>query len=102
MAWSPWIDLEIPKDENLSMPFDLPAPEGPRFPYGMVLSFDNHVLDKADLDIKDAAEGAEIDIRAFGKVIGYSNEDGRRCVRVQLTRIKIENEDAEETDEEKD
>lgn len=101
MAWSPWIELALPERDPMEpQPFDMPAPEGPRYPYGMRLSFDNHVLDAAELDIADAAEGAEIDIRAFGKIVSFSNDEGRRCVCVQLTRIKIEDEDTE--DEEKD
>lgn len=84
------------------MPFDLPAPTGPRYPYGMRLTFDNETLKAMDLDLKDIVNGAEIDMRAFGHVVAFSNEDGRCTVSVQLTRIKVENEDEEDESEEED
>ena len=96
MAWSPWIELALPEpDPSEPQPFDLPAPKGPRYPYGMRLQFDNHVLDAAHLDVGEVKEGQEFDMRGFGKVVGFRNEDGQRCVTIQLTRIKVENEDAE-------
>jgi hypothetical protein len=83
-----------------TMPFDRPAPTEPSYPYGMRLCFDDHVLDCCDLDIGEVVEGTEVDIRAFGKVVAFSNDEGRRTVTVQLQRIKIENEDAEPETEE--
>lgn len=102
MGWSKWIDLELPDDTRESMPFDLPAPKGPRYPWGMQLTFDDHCLEAAGLDMGDVDEGAEIDIRAFGKVIRFSNDEGRRSVTIQLTRIKVENEDEEDEEDEED
>jgi hypothetical protein len=95
MAWSKWIDLAMPEMTG-DMPFDMAAPKGPRYPYGMRLTLDNHCLDCADLELADLAVGAEIDIRAFGKVVVFSDENGQRSVSIQLTRIKVENEDDED------
>lgn len=100
MAWSKWIDLAMPSMQSGDMPFDMPAPTEPRYPYGMRITFDNHCLDCADLDLSDLAVGAEIDIRAFGKVVAFSDENGQRSVSIQLTRIKVENEDEEDEDDE--
>lgn len=103
MGWSNWIDLAMPAIETgESRPFDGPAPApGPHYHYGMRLNFDGHCLDACGLEMP-TKEGQELDIRAFGKVVGFRNEDGIRSVTVQLTRIKLENEDAETEDEEKD
>lgn len=102
MGWSKWIDLAMPADTMASMPFDLPAPAGPRYPYGMRITLDNQTLEAMDLELKDIVNGAEIDMRAFGHVVAFSNEDGRCSVSLQLTRIKIEAEDDEDTESEED
>lgn len=99
MGWSPWIDLARPVMVDNSMPFDRPAPTEPAYGYGMRLCFDDHVLDCCNLDIGDVAEGMEVDIRAFGKVVAFSNDEGRRTVTVQLMRIKLEAEDGEDEEE---
>ncbi len=60
MAWSPWIDLAMPeRDPMEAQPFDMPAPTGPRYPYGMRLCFDNHCIDVAEMDMTDLADGPE-------------------------------------------
>lgn len=99
MAWSPWIDLAMPAAEMATMPFDLPAPTSPRYPYGMRITLDNQTLEAMDLELKDIVNGAEIDMRAFGHVVAFSNEDGRCSVSIQICRLKIENEDTEDEED---
>lgn len=101
MGWSRWIDLAMPEMTG-DMPFDMPAPTGPRYPYGMRITLDNHCLECSDLDLTDIVNGAEIDIRAFGKVVAFSDENGQRSVSIQIQRIKIENEDTEDESDEED
>lgn len=103
MPFTKWIDLELPDDgpqgAMTSVPFDLPRPKGPQYPYGMRLCLDNHTLDAAGIEMAEIEDGAEIDIRAMGKVVGFSNDEGQRRVTIQLTRIKVENEDHEDEED---
>lgn len=100
MAWSKWIDLAMPETAR-EMPFDMPAPAstGPRYPYGLRITLDDATLSSLDIDLKDIINGAEIDMRAFGHVVAFSNEDGRCSVSIQLTRLKVENEDTEDEED---
>jgi hypothetical protein len=98
MGWSKLVDLAVSHDEAAPQPFDLPAPKGPHYPYGLRITFDDATLTKLSLDC-DCDIGDMIDLRAFATVVRVEKEDGRRCVTLQLEKISLENETDEKPDE---
>lgn len=91
MGWSKLVDLALPSNDDGPRPFDMPAPTGPRYPYGARITLDDHILTKMDLDC-DCDVGDVIDLRAFATVVRVEKEAGMRSVTLQIERLAVESE----------
>ena len=103
MSWSKMTDLALTDSEKMGSDVPCVQMDRPRYPYGLSLSFDQGVLDKLQLDIKDANVGDVIDLRAFATITSISqhdNADGAQGrVELQIEKIALENEATESTEE---
>lgn len=99
----PMIDMACPPDETpmILSPSDGPArAQGPRYPYGLSLCFNDDVLKKLKLDFTDVNVGETLHLFAFAKVTGKSmNEDAdagaNQRIELQITHLSGEDEDEE-------
>lgn len=100
MAWgSKLVDLAMSdqekEDAGMVAVSDGPG-SGPRYPFGMTLSFDKATLEKVGLGT-DVNVGDLLDARIFGTVTSISKHqrnDGTDscCVCVQVEKMSVENE----------
>lgn len=100
MGWTKFINLELDDDDRLDMAMPI-MPQGPEYPPGLRICLCDGELRKLDLEA-DPDIGDTIDIRAFAKVMSFSNYDGKRRVELQITDLAIEDENQEEPEEEAD
>ena len=103
MSWSKMTDLALTDEEKMDSELPCVPMDRPKYPYGLGLCFDQTVLDKLSLDIKDANVGDVIDIRAFATITAISQNDSadgpRNRVELQIEKIALENEATESTEE---
>lgn len=103
MAWSALVDLAMSPEEQEDMGMVASAPgdkgDGPRYPWGMTLSFNKATLDKLGLS-GNCDIGDLLDARIFGTVTSISmnkrnDGTGDCCVTVQIEKMSVENEMSE-------
>lgn len=80
-----------------------PSYNMPKYSYGLSICFDQEVLDKLNLDSSDVEPGDMLHMQCLAEVTSVSKNDtgdGEKCrVELVLTRIGIENENTELSDE---
>lgn len=100
MAWSALVDLAMTPEEqeDCGMVPAMPGEkgDGPRYPWGMSISFNKATLDKLGLS-PNCSIGDLLDARIFGTVTSVSmnkRNDGTEdcCVSVQIEKMAVENE----------
>lgn len=97
MAWSALVDLAMtPEEQEDAGMVAAEKSDGPRYPFGMSLSFDKATLDKLGLS-GDCNIGDLLDARIFAVVTAISKNqrnDGtdNMSVSVQIQKMSVENE----------
>lgn len=93
--WGNWVDLEFDDEEMVDNAIPT-LPDKPQYPWGTRITLCGRELEKLGLPMPQV--GAMIDLRAFGEVTCVSDDgtpSGQR-VEIQLQRMRVENEDEEE------
>ena len=100
-GWTKFVTTELDEDQKL----DMAVPMGslrdvPDFPYGMKISFDQHLLKRLKME-PDCEVGEYIDLRCFARVTSVTknqvNGEDRCCVEMTIEKISAEIEDDEST-----
>lgn len=94
-----YVDMELDDDRTSDMVTAYPAMKdrGPQYPYGLRICLDEASLKRLKFDHGDFRVGGILHLHAFARVSSVSDDSPR--VELQLTDLKIESEDAEDTAE---
>lgn len=80
-----------------------PTYNASKYPWGLSIRFDQETLDKLDLDSSDVEPGDMLHMQCLAEVTSVSKHDSgdgeKCCIELTLTRIGIENEATELSDE---
>lgn len=100
---NPMVSVELDDEDQYDAIPAMPGMEKPRYPYCLRLSFDESILDKLDLDIKDFEVGGIIHLHALARITSVSqnavevNGEKKNCERaeLQIEDLAVESEDQE-------
>lgn len=100
---SDMVDMSIVPDDAGGMPEAVNIAAIPQYPYGLCICLNQGELEKLELD-GDCEVGDYIHLHCFAKVTSVSKTEGNTRVELQITKMKVEDEGAEdeEADEEMD
>jgi hypothetical protein len=87
-----WADLEY-DDEEMGEHMMPPMPSPPQYPYGTRICLTGRELEMLRLPLPTV--GNLIDLRAFAEVTSVSDDGQCQRVELQITKLKVENEDDE-------
>jgi hypothetical protein len=103
--WTKFADMELDDEDRYDacLPIAMPENRGPQYPYGLRITLTHVELEKLGLEA-DCDIGDMIDLRAFAEVTCVSKDSGpagETCrVELQIQKLAIENEMAEDEDDE--
>ena len=95
------IDMKLPKKSKKEMEGEMPAPvpmDQPEYPYGLTLRFDKEQVEKlSSLDNIESGETVYIQARGYVKAVMTGKGRVRNQVEIQLEKISISTDNAEES-----
>ena len=93
-SWSKLVDLEMDDEASMDAIMPMPMANKPRYAYGLRICLCEDELKKLDLDLPSV--GDVIDLRAFAEVTAVSDGECGRRVELQIQKMAVENEMAED------
>lgn len=86
--WSPWFSMELDDEDKLDLVTPIPMPEKPDYPPGLMLTFNDRIMKKIDLD-NDVDVGDVIVFRAVAEVKHVDKSESGCCVCLQITDMQF-------------
>ena len=90
------IDMKLTKKEAKEKTYPVVQPEGPEYPYGLMITLDKDSLGKLKIDVDKCSVGNEFVLTAKCRVVGISsrqsfgNGGDYESVEIQITKMQLE------------